>query len=95
MAGYIVVDVEITDPDEYQTYTKQTLATIERYGGKFLVRGGNSEALEGEWKPKRLVIIEFPSVEQAKAWYDSPEYSSIIGIRHRSANSKMLLVQGV
>ena len=95
MAGYIVVDVEITNPDEYQSYAKQTAATLERYGGKFLVRGGNAETLEGDWKPKRFVVIEFPSVEQAKAWYDSPEYSSIIGIRHRSANSMMILVQGV
>ena len=95
MAGYIVADIEITDPTEYQTYAKQTAATLERYGGKFLVRGGNAETLEGDWKTKRLVIIEFPSVEQAKAWYSSPEYSSIIGIRHRSAISKMLLVQSV
>jgi len=95
MAAYIVVDVEITDPNEYQTYAKQTAATIERYGGKFVVRGGEPETLEGDWKTKRLVILEFPSIEQAKAWYNSPEYSAIIGIRHRSAISKMLLVQGV
>jgi uncharacterized protein (DUF1330 family) len=95
MAGYIVVDIEITDPNEYQTYAKQTTATLERYGGKFLVRGGPSETLEGDWKPKRVVILEFPSVEQAKTWYDSPEYSAIKGIRHRSAISNMLLVHGV
>ena len=95
MAAYIVVDVEITDPDEYLTYAKQTLATIERYGGKFLVRGGEPETIEGDWKTKRLVILEFPGIEQAKAWYNSPEYSAIIGIRHHSAISKMLLVQGV
>ena len=95
MAGYIVVDIEITDPDEYQKYTQQTAATIERYGGKFLVRGGHSEMLEGDWKPKRIVILEFPSVAQAKTWYDSPEYSAIKGIRHRSAISNMLLVHGV
>ena len=95
MAAYIVADIEITDPNEYQTYAKQTAATLERYGGKFLVRGGPSETLEGDWKPKRIVILEFPSVEQAKTWYDSPEYSAIKGIRHRSAISNMLLVQGV
>ncbi len=95
MAGYIVVDIEITDSDEYQTYAKQTAATLEPYGGRFLVRGGNPETLEGDWKTKRLVILEFPSLEQAKAWYNSPEYSAIIGIRHRSAISNMLLVQGV
>lgn len=95
MAGYIVADIEITDPDEYQTYSKQVAATLERYGGKFLVRGGNPITLEGDWKTRRFVILEFPSVEQAKKWYDSPEYSAIIGIRHRSAISKLLLVQGV
>jgi uncharacterized protein (DUF1330 family) len=95
MTGYIVADIEITDPDEYQKYAQQTAATIERYGGKFLVRGGRSETLEGDWKTERLVILEFPSVEQAKKWYDSPEYSAIKGIRHRSAVSKMLLVHGV
>ncbi len=95
MAGYIVVEVEVTNPTEYQTYAKQTTATLEPYGGKFIVRGGNAETLEGGWQPKRFVIIEFPGVEQAKAWYNSPEYTAIIGIRHRSANSRMILVQGV
>ncbi len=94
MAGYIVADIEITDPNEYQTYAQQTAATLERYGRKFLVRGGNPETLEGDRKTKRLVIIEFPSVEQAKAWYDSPEYSAIKGIRQRSAISNILLVHG-
>ena len=95
MAGYIVADIEITDPNEYQMYAQQTAATLERYGGKFLARGGNPETLEGDWKTKRLVVIEFPNIEQAKSWYDSPEYSAIKGIRHRSANSNILLVQGV
>jgi len=95
MAGYIVADIEITNPDEYQKYARQTAATLEPYGGKYLVRGGQPETLEGDWKSKRIVIIEFASVEQAKAWYDSPEYSAIKGIRHRSAVSNILLVQGV
>jgi uncharacterized protein (DUF1330 family) len=94
MKGYIVADVEITDPNQYQTYSKQVAATLEGYGGKFLVRGGNAATLEGDWKTERFVIIEFPSVEQAKKWYDSPEYSAIKGIRHRSAISTLLLVQG-
>jgi uncharacterized protein (DUF1330 family) len=95
MAGYIVADVEITDSNEYQKYAQQTAATVERYGGKFLVRGGQPETLEGDWKAKRIVIIEFPSVEQAKTWYDSPEYSAIKGIRHRSAVSNIITVRGV
>lgn len=95
MAGYIVVDVDVIDSEEYRTYAQQTQATIDKYGGKFLVRGGQHETLEGDWQAKRVVIIEFPSVEQAKAWYNSPEYTAIIGIRHRSASSRMILVQGV
>jgi uncharacterized protein (DUF1330 family) len=95
MAAYIVVDVEITNPEEYRTYTQQTLATIEKYGGKFIVRGGQTETLEGDWQPGRFVILEFPSVEQARTWYSSPEYMAIIGIRHHAANSRMILVQGV
>jgi uncharacterized protein (DUF1330 family) len=95
MAAYIIVDVEITNPEVYPTYTQQTRATIEKYGGKFIARGGQTETLEGDWQPKRVVILEFPSVEQARTWYSSPEYTAIIGIRHRSAHSRMLLVQGV
>jgi len=95
MAAYIIVDVEVTDPEEYQTYTRQTPPIIEKYGGRFLVRGGQTETLEGDWQPGRFVIIEFPSVEQAKTWYSSPEYTAIIGIRHHAANSSMILAQGV
>ena len=95
MADYIVADIEITDPDEYQQYAQQVGATITKYGGKYLVRGGQPETLEGDWKTKRIVILEFASVEQAKTWYDSPEYSALKGIRHRSAISNLLLVHGV
>jgi uncharacterized protein (DUF1330 family) len=95
MAGYIVADIEIKDPNEYQMYAQQTAATLEAYDGKFIVRGGNAETLEGDWQPRRLVIIEFPSVEQARSWYNSPEYAAIKGIRQRSALSNMLLVHGV
>jgi uncharacterized protein (DUF1330 family) len=94
MAGYILAEVEVTDPEQYQVYARQTSATVEKYGGKFLVRGGPYETLEGNSQGKRLVVLEFPSVEQARAWYDSPEYSAIRGIRQRAAISQLLLVQG-
>lgn len=94
MAGYIVADIAITDPDGYQKYAQQTAGTLEPYGGKFLVRGGQPETLEGDWETKRIVIIEFPSVEQAKAWYDSPEYEAIKSIRQRSAVSNILIAHG-
>ena len=95
MADYIVADIDITDPDEFRKYAQQAAATVERYGGKYLVPGRRPETVEGDWKAKRIVIIEFPSVEQAKTWYDSPEYSAIKGIRQRSAISNILLVRGV
>ena len=94
MAGYIIADIEVTDPEEYRTYTQQTQGTLDKYGGKFLVRGGQHETLEGDWQAKRIVIIEFPSVEQAKVWYHSPEYTAIIGIRQHSTVSRIILVQG-
>ncbi|HEY6539720.1 MAG TPA: DUF1330 domain-containing protein [Ktedonobacteraceae bacterium] len=95
MAAYIVADIEVTDPEVYRTYAQQTQATIDKYGGKFVVRGGQAETIEGDWQPRRVVVIEFPSVEQAKTWYNSPEYSAIAGIRHRSTVSRIILVQGV
>lgn len=95
MASYIVADIDVTNPEEYKNYAQHTAATLEKYGGKFVVRGGQPETLEGTWQAKRIVIIEFSSNEQAKIWYNSPEYQAIIGIRHRSTTSNILLVQGV
>lgn len=94
MAGYIIADIEITDPEEYRSYAQQTQATVDKYGGKFLVRGGQLETIEGDWQANRVVIIEFPSVEQAKVWYNSPEYTAIAGIRQHSTVSRIILVQG-
>ena len=94
MAYYIVADIDVKDPSEYKNYSQQAPATVEKYGGKFIVRGGQPETLEGNWQAKRIVIIEFSSAEQAKNWYNSPEYQAIIGIRQHSTNSNILLVQG-
>ena len=95
MAGYIVVDVEVHDREAYEEYRSQVLPTIEQYGGRFLVRGGAVEVLEGDWQPGRFVILEFPSRERAREWYDSPEYQAILPIRLRHARSKAILVGGV
>jgi uncharacterized protein (DUF1330 family) len=95
MAAYIVVDLEITDADQYESYKQLVPATLQKYGGRFIVRGGKTENLEGAWLPRRLVILEFPSVEQAKAWYNSPEYDKPKARRQASALSKLILVEGV
>ncbi len=82
------------DPEAYEAYRLQTPATVAAYGGRFIVRGGATETLEGDWSPQRLVVIEFESAERAKQWLESPEYCAIKGIRHRTATSKMVVVEG-
>ena len=94
MAAYVLVEVEVTDPTTYEEYKQLTPATLAVYGGKFVVRGGASETLEGDWKPNRVVVLEFPSVEQAKAWWSSPEYSKAKAIRQRAASTRMIVLEG-
>ncbi len=95
MAAYLIVDVEVTDPVGYEEYRRGVPATLESYGGRFVVRGGPFEVLEGDWQPKRVVVLEFQSVERAKAWYNSAEYQQILPLRERHARSSMVLVEGV
>jgi uncharacterized protein (DUF1330 family) len=70
-------------------------ATVQQYGGRFVVRGGAVETLEGDWQPKRVVVLEFPSLEQAKRWYNSEEYRDPKALRFKTAKSKLILVEGV
>ncbi len=95
MAAYVIVDLEVTDPEGLREYQKRAGSTLESYGGKYLVRGGTYETLEGDWHPHRLVMLEFPSVEQAKRWYNSDEYASLKDIRLKTANTQLILVQGI
>lgn len=94
MKAFIIVEIKITDPSLYEDYKKLTPASLVPFGGQFLVRGGATETLEGEWSPERIVILEFPSVEQAKAWWTSDDYAPAKNIRQRASYTKMLLVQG-
>lgn len=95
MKGYVIVDVSITDPVEYDAYRKLTPAAVEAYGGKFIVRGGQTVSLEGDWQPERVVVLEFPSVAIAQEWWRSAQYTEAKVIRQRSAITKMLIVEGV
>ncbi len=95
MAAYVIVEVEVQDKDRYETYKQMVPPSLATYGGRFLVRGGEVDTLEGEWSPKRLVILEFPSVEQAKAWWGSEEYAAAKALRQATAQSRMILVTGV
>ena len=95
MAGYMIADVNVTDPAGFEEYRKLVSATIEVYGGRYLVRGGAVEPVEGNWNPSRLVILEFDSVERAKEWYYSEEYAGPKAMRHNSATTNATFVEGV
>ncbi|HYJ37206.1 MAG TPA: DUF1330 domain-containing protein [Chitinophagaceae bacterium] len=95
MSAYVIVEVTIHDHKEYEEYKKLTPASIAAYGGRFVIRGAKTESLEGNWNPERIVVLEFPSVVRAKEWYNSPEYVAARTIRHRTATSKMLVVEGI
>ena len=94
MAAYLVVDIDVTNPVQFEEYKKLAPAAIDKYGGRYLIRGGAYEAIEGNWKPQRLTIVEFDSMEKAKVFYTSPEYQVAIKARAGAANFKALLVQG-
>lgn len=94
MAAYLVVDVTVTDPQKFQEYRDLAQVAVARYGGRYLVRGGKTEALEGEWRPARLVIVEFASQEQIRLFYDSPEYLAARAARAQAADFAMLLAEG-
>jgi uncharacterized protein (DUF1330 family) len=95
MSAYVIVEIEITDPVGYEEYKKHAGATVEKYGGKYIVRGGKTEVLEGDWKPKRIVVLEFPTMERAKEWLNCEEYREPRKMRHRTARTHMLVVEGV
>ena len=95
MPAYFIVDNEVTDPAGFEDYRTQVAGTVEKYGGKFLVRGGQLQMLEGDWKPKRIVVTEFSSIEQARRWYDSEEYRPLKALRLRTARGSVVLVEGV
>lgn len=95
MAAYLVVDIDVTNPARFEEYKKLAPAAIAKYGGRYLIRGGAYEAIEGDWKPQRLTLVEFESMEKAKAFYNSPEYRAAIKVRTGAAKMKMLLVQGI
>jgi uncharacterized protein (DUF1330 family) len=95
MADYLVVDIDVTNPVQFEEYKKLAPAAIAKYGGRYIIRGGAYEALEGDWKPQRLTIVEFDSMEIAKAFYASPEYKVAIEARAGAAKFKALLVQGI
>jgi uncharacterized protein (DUF1330 family) len=95
MSAYVVVQVDVKDPARYEAYKQMVPPSLEKFGGRFLVRGGPTLIMEGGWAPRRFVLVEFPSVELARAWWASPEYAEAKALRQATAESQLIIVEGV
>ena len=95
MSAYIVVEINVRDAETYERYKQLAPPSIAAHGGRYVIRGGKVETLEGAWQPKRFVMLEFPSAAQARAWWASPEYAPAKALRQASASTEMILVEGV
>ena len=95
MSAYIIVDVKIHDPKRYEDYKQLTPPSLIPFEGKFIVRGGATETLEGDWDPGRIVMVQFPSAEKARAWWSSDSYAPAKALRQATSVTKMILVEGV
>jgi uncharacterized protein (DUF1330 family) len=95
MTAYVIADIEVTDAVGYEEYKKLAAPTVAAYGGRYVVRGGAAENLEGPWSPGRVVVLEFASVDRAREWWTSESYEAVKRLRHSSAKSKLILVEGV
>ena len=94
MPAYLIAEVDVHDAAAYEEYKKLTPGAVAAYGGRFIVRGGTVDSKEGGWKPARLVVVEFPSMEQARKFYDSTEYAPALAIRLKAAKSRLVLADG-
>jgi len=95
MPAYVIGNVEVHSPEIYEKYRAHTLETIQQFGGRFLVRGGEVEVKEGAWRPKRMVLLEFPDMATARRWYDSAAYQAILPYRKEGAKTDLVLVEGL
>ena len=95
MAAYLISDVTVKDAEAFQVYRTRAAASIKQHGGRYLVRGGPIDALEGSWAPSTIIIVEFPDIERARTWYDSPEYASALAFRDDALSRNLILVDGI
>ncbi len=95
MRGYVVVNITVRDSARYEEYRRLATPTVSAYGGRYVARGGAVDVREGRWSPTRLVILEFPSVERARAWWDSPEYAPAKAIRQSCADTQLVITEGI
>ncbi len=95
MPAYVLIELTVLDPEEMEEYKKRAPEAVAAFDGKFIVRGGAITTLEGVWEPERIVLIQFPSVERAKEWWNSEQYAEVKAIRHRAAKAEMILLEGL
>lgn len=95
MPAYLIADIEVTDPTAFEQYRSQVPATIAAHGGRYLVRGGATQIAEGTWQPKRVIVLEFPTMQQLQGWYNSPEYQKILPLRLNASKGNAVMVEGV
>jgi uncharacterized protein (DUF1330 family) len=93
--AYVLANITITDPVRYEDYKRMVPGTLVPFGGRFIVRGGDIDVLEGDWRPSRLVLLEFPSIERARAWWNSPEYAEARALRQATSNGTLIILPGV
>jgi uncharacterized protein (DUF1330 family) len=95
MPAYVIAEIDVHNPADYEEYKKMVPSTITAYGGRYIARGGKTETLEGNWSPKRIAILEFESMERAKEWLHSELYGPAKKIRHASAKTNMIVIEGI
>lgn len=95
MVAYVIAEIDVTDPEGFAAYREIVPPIVAAFGGRYLARGGAISTLEGDWEPRRLTLLEFPSVEQARAFHDSPEYAEAKALRLRTTNSRLIVVEGL
>jgi uncharacterized protein (DUF1330 family) len=95
MPAYVLAHVDVRDPVRYEDYKKMVPASIQKFGGRFIARGGNVEVLEGSWHPKRLVLVEFPSLDAARQWYASEDYAAAKALRQATSTGDLVVIDGV
>jgi uncharacterized protein (DUF1330 family) len=93
--AYVIANIEVKDPVRYEDYKRLVPPSIAKYGGRFVARGGTIDVLEGDWRPTRLVLVEFPSAERAREWYGSPEYAEAKALRQATSQGTLLILEGV
>jgi uncharacterized protein (DUF1330 family) len=94
MTAYVIADIDVHDQEAYREYAALVPDTLKPHGGRFIVRGGACETFEGDWQPRRLVVIEFPSADDARRWHGSPEYAPALAMRQRTSTGRLVLVEG-